>query len=152
MWIIQNNKLTNTTFITDFPTKFIVLPFPKLLWRVENGRLTHEFLPDEISEKTVTKPYPKALWRIDDDILYHELLPLEKPSGAFMNAVRLEYVRIPESVRKIGRYAFAGTALRKVKIPSDCEYYETSFPENCAVEFYENIAENGSSEEKTIYV
>ncbi|MDE5619002.1 MAG: leucine-rich repeat domain-containing protein [Ruminococcus sp.] len=58
-----------------------------------------------------------------------------------MNTVSLEYLRIPESVRKIGRYAFFNTALRKVRNSSECEYYETSFPEKCTVEFYE---ENGN--------
>ncbi len=123
-------------------------------WYYSNDRLTHEDMPDA-PEKAMSKPYPKALWRIDDDIPYHELLPLEKPSGAFMNAVKLEYVRIPTSVQKIGRYAFTNTALRKVSIPSDCEYSETSFPENCLIEFYgesKKIAEYGQLYDSNGYV
>lgn len=111
-----------------------------ICWYYSNDRLTHEDMPDA-SEKAMKKPYPKALWRTDTGIPYHELFPIEKPCGAFMNAVSLEYVRIPESVRKIGRYAFFNTAMRKVRISSECEYYKTSFPEKCTVEFYE---ENGN--------
>lgn len=114
-----------------------------LKWYYSNDRLTHEDMPDA-PEKAMKKPYPKALWRIDGrspNMPYHELFPIEKPCGAFMNAVKLEYVRIPESVRKIGRYSFFNTALRKIRISSECEYYETSFPEKCNVEFYE---ENGN--------
>lgn len=100
-------------------------------------------------EKAVTKPYPSSLWRIDEsvsDLPYHELMSLEIPAGAFMGAENLEYVRIPETVRKIGRYAFADTALQKVKISSDCRYYGTSFPENCTVEFYGSVSDEHSGQ------
>jgi len=53
-----------------------------------------------------------------------------------MNCSALSYVEIPRSCKYIGRFAFAGTALRKVKIAADCTYYDTSFPEGCEVEFY----------------
>lgn len=94
-------------------------------------------------------PYPAALWRIDSlspNMPYHELMPVEKPVGAFMNAVNLEHVRIPETVCKIGRYAFAGTALSKVRISSECEFFKTSFPENCLIEFYGNLSEKHSEQ------
>ena len=110
-----------------------------LKWYYSNDRLTHDDMTPA-TEKAMKKPYPHALWRIDGispNMPYHELFPIEKPSGAFMNAVNLEYVHIPESVRKIGRYAFFNTVLRKVRISSECEYYETSFPEECTIEFYE---------------
>lgn len=110
-------------------------------WHYEDGELYHDDLT-RAPEKAMTNPYPKALWRIDNDIPYHELLPIEKPSGAFMNAKNLEYVRIARSVQKIGKYAFTNTALRKVKISAECEYSDTSFPENCLIEFYDK---NGST-------
>ncbi len=85
---------------------------------------------------------PKMRWRItpgvNNGLPYHELLPLEKPSGAFMNAVNLEYVHIPRSCKKIGEWAFTNTKLRRVRISEDCEYYPTSFPKGCEIEFYNN--------------
>lgn len=135
MWIVENNRLTNTKFTENFPEKVVEKPYPKLLWRIENGRLIHEFLPDEIPEKAVKKPYPKALWRIRES-LTHELLPTYTPPGAFENAEKLQKIIIPESVKKIGSFSFSGTALKTVKIASDCEYSESSFPENCTINFF----------------
>jgi hypothetical protein len=56
--------------------------------------------------------------------------------GAFVNATNLRYVRIPETVKKIGEYAFRNTALISVTIARDCEYYPTSFPDGCVINFY----------------
>lgn len=70
------------------------------------------------------KEYPK----------YSHLNPLRV--GAFANATKLKYVRIPETVKKIGEYAFRNTALTSVTIARDCEYYPTSFPDGCAINFY----------------
>ncbi len=135
MWIIENNRLTNTKF-TEYSTKKAVIPpFPETLWRTESGRLTHGFLLDEIPENSVEKPFPKSLWRIRDS-LTHELLPTYTPLGAFENAGKLQKITIPESVKKIGKFGFSGTALKVVKIASDCEYSESSFPENCTINFY----------------
>lgn len=56
--------------------------------------------------------------------------------GAFANAIMLKKVSIPESVKRIGQYAFRNTALTSVTIASDCEYYPTSFPDGCVINFY----------------
>ena len=108
----------------------------------EDGYPTNTAFPDS-PEKPFSKPYPKNLWRIypdiNDNYPFHALMPDFKdaePAGAFMNAASLEYVYVPPTVRKIGRYAFAGTALKSVTIPTGCLYYETSFPENCEINFY----------------
>jgi hypothetical protein len=57
--------------------------------------------------------------------------------GAFCDATDLEEIRIPPSVTRIGPYAFAGTKLKKVKIAYSCIFYDSSFPEDCEIEFYE---------------
>lgn len=83
------------------------------------------------------KPYPLSLWRVDNEILTNELiesLPLDV--GAFANATQLRKVSIPKSVKKIGKYSFRNTRLTSVTIARDCEYYPTSFPDNCTVRFY----------------
>lgn len=64
-----------------------------------------------------------------EHILSSEVIKL----GAFANATHLTAVEIPESVKSIGRYSFANTALKTVTLAEDCTYYETSFPENCVV-------------------
>lgn len=118
-----------------------------IVWYMGSDGLptTDEFLP--FPENPLAGELPKMLWRIDpavnDGLPYHELLPLEKPSGAFMNAANLEYVYIPRSCKKIGAFAFSNTKLRRVKIAADCEYYPTTFPKGCEIEFYEGGGEYG---------
>lgn len=147
-WYIDKNGDLHCDDMPYAPAKSTEKPYPLALWRIDDGDIPYHGLFPEIPEKAVSKPYPKALWRIDylsPNLPYHALMPLEIPAGAFMNAVNLEYARIPETVRKIGRWAFTNTALHKVRISSECEYYETSFPENCVIEFYgKSVSEHSS--------
>lgn len=84
--------------------------------------------------------YPDILWRVDgvtnQGMIYSPLIPGMTLSGAFKDVVTLKQVTIPHSCQRIGPVAFAGTSLREVTIPADCEYSETSFPEGCEVHFY----------------
>lgn len=98
----------------------------------------------EIPEGAIEKPYPRAMWQIDENINnglpFVELFPglSAVVSGAFMNAVNLRSVYIPESVKKIGSLSFRNTALKRVKIAADCEFSDTSFPDGCEVERYDD--------------
>ncbi len=76
-------------------------------------------------------------FRFVGDTLTHNMQSSVQRSGAFYNATNLIEVQIPETVKSIGRFAFANTNLNKVKIASDCVYYDTSFPRDCEIEFYE---------------
>lgn len=76
-------------------------------------------------------------FRFVGDTLTHNMQTSVLRSGAFYNATNLIEVQIPESVKTIGRFAFAKTNLKKVKIASDCVYYDTSFPKDCEIEFYD---------------
>lgn len=139
MWIVDGT-LTNTLF-PSVPEKSAEKPYPKALWRVENGQITTDIFP-EIPEKSAGKTYPKALWRINPlyngGMPYHELLPDVDDLGAFANATKLKKVYIPKTVKKIGEFAFRNTKLKSVTIAKDCEYYSTSFPDNCVVKFYDD--------------
>lgn len=108
-------------------------------WYMGADYPTNDKFP-ELPAAAMNKPYPKALWRIDPQINggypYHELLPEVPLLGAFANAVNLKTVRIPETVKTIGRYAFRNTQLTSVTIARDCEYSPTSFPDGCVVNFY----------------
>ena len=81
--------------------------------------------------------YKHSSWEIVNGVLTNVDIPTTNPIGAFCNCVNLENVSIPESVKHIGPYAFYNTKLKKVKIASDCVYYDTSFPRDCEIEFYE---------------
>lgn len=116
-WYIGDDGLPDNDGFIPFPDDPLAGEIPKMRWRITPG--------------------------INNALPYHELLPLEKASGAFMNAVNLENVYIPRSCKKIGEWAFTNTKLRRVKISADCEYYPTSFPEGCEIEFYGGGGEFG---------
>lgn len=85
------------------------------------------------------RPYPYGKWyRGSDGQLKTRGLPniLIDTQGAFNECPNLIYVKIPESVKSIGRYAFRDTNLKSVVIASDCNYYPTSFPLGCKIHFY----------------
>ena len=111
-WIVEDNRLTNIDLPGPLTGNYIQAPYPPFWWYVENGRLTHAGLP----EKTLV--------------------------GAFLGCSNLKTAKIPESVKNIGSHAFAGTALKNVKIASDCSYSDSSFPEGCIIENYQEV-QNG---------
>lgn len=84
-------------------------------------------------------PYPAGMWVLDDnDILTNSMLPevLIDYQGAFNKCAHLVEVTIPKTVKSIGKWSFRETLLTSVTIASDCTYYDTSFPENCVINFY----------------
>lgn len=107
------------------------------MWTLdENDILTNENLPNPIDWQP---PYPAGMWVLDDnDILTNSMLPeaLIDYQGAFNKCAHLVEVTIPKTVKSIGEWSFRETALTSVTIASDCTYYDTSFPENCVINFY----------------
>lgn len=79
-------------------------------------------------------------WHINPNINngfpYNVLTPNYISLGAFANATQLINVVIPKSCKRIGHEAFRNTQLTSVTIARDCEYYPTSFPDGCVVNFY----------------
>lgn len=136
--VIQNSDNTAIS-PADVASVTLVAIVENAWYMSEDGYPKYSLFP-ELPTSAMRKPYPKALWRIDSLINnsypYHELLPEVPLLGAFANAVNLKTVRIPETVKTIGRYAFRNTQLTSVTIASDCEYYDTSFPDGCIINFY----------------
>lgn len=126
----------------DLASLTVELSLPGQWYFDEDGNLTNtDFIT--LPSMPFVGDSPLTEWRIDPDINngmpYVPLmlcLPVLAHTGAFMDCANLSYVEIPHSCKSIGRYAFAGTALKKVKIAADCTYYDTSFPEDCEIEFY----------------
>lgn len=107
------------------------------LWYIESGSLTHSDLPTPIAN-VMTEPFPPGWWYIENGRLTHSALPEPLSTGAFSGCTNLRQVSIPRSVKFIGAYAFADTALASVRIASDCTYSATSFPEGCTISFYDS--------------
>ena len=82
---------------------------------------------------------PASMWVLNhEEIIVNGLIPdpLIDDQGAFNKCTHLVEVEIPASVTSIGRYSFRETQLKKVKISSNCTYYDTSFPDDCVISFY----------------
>ena len=123
---------------------YIVYEYCKIIYErgefhAAEPHLLTEDMPADVPE-LFAEDYPDILWRVDgytnEGMIYSPLIPGMTLSGAFKDVVTLEQVTIPHSCQRIGPVAFAGTSLRAVTIPADCEYSETSFPEGCEVHFY----------------
>ena len=116
------------------------------IWTVLDGRLMHSDLPEPLTGNYIQAPYPPFWWYVENGRLKTPALPAPAHTGAFYGCSQLATAHIPKSVKRIGEYAFAGTALTKVKIASDCTYYPTSFPDGCEIEFYpddnESVGDN----------
>lgn len=105
-WIISDNQIINTDFIT-------------------------------LPQKPFDGDSPNMMWKLYGVSTLRSPLMIAPPLlGAFANASNLSQVSIPRSVKFIGKTAFRGTQLTSVTIASDCTYFDTSFPEGCAVNFY----------------
>lgn len=110
-------------------------PTPYSVMTISNGeypKYSHLNLIPYIQE-----PYPIAVSIIRNDEYPHyaHLNPMD--TGAFCWAANLEKVVIPESCKYIGVTAFRHTKLKEATIAKDCVYFDTSFPEDCEIKFYE---------------
>lgn len=134
-WIVEDNRLTHIELSEPLTGKYIVEPYPPFWWYVQDGRLTHVGLPEPIST-IMSEPYPPFWWYVQDGKLIHVGLPERVNLGAFADCTNLRRVIIPPSVKYIGEYAFANTALTSVTIARDCEFFPTSFPPRCIINYY----------------
>ena len=141
MWKVVNNKLTHDDLPEPLTGNYIQPPYPPFWWYANDGKLTHDGLPEPIST-IMSEPYPPFWWYVENGRLTHAGLPEKILVGAFLGCSNLKTAKIPESVKNIGSHAFAGTALKKVKIASDCSYSDSSFPEGCIIENYQEV-QNG---------
>ena len=128
-WYIENNRLTHADLPELLPR--LSPPYPPGVWYIENRRLTHADLPELLPR--LLPPYPPGIWYVQNGKLIHSALPEVLLKGAFCNCSELRTVIIPSTVTYIGPYAFYGTVLRKVVLPDECRYFDTSFPPHCIV-------------------
>ena len=103
---------------------------------VDENRLTNIDLPEPLTGKYISEPYPPFMWYVDENRLKRSNLPERVNLGAFADCTNLRRVIIPPSVKYIGEYAFANTALTSVTIARDCEFFPTSFPPRCIINYY----------------
>lgn len=134
---LQNNDEYPIPYLTPLEPISLTPPYPYLSMLIDDDYPYPDPKPQDIT--TLTPPYPYCCLiqkqneypknYTDFDLIF---------LGAFCNAKNLTSIQIPKTVKKIGEYSFTNTKLTEVTISSDCEYFETSFPPNCIVKFYEN--------------
>lgn len=116
-------------------------PYPKGIWQQNNS---YPYLPVDANDvvEVLSEPLPQGIYtQKKGEYPRHGSLELIR-LGAFTYASNLEEVVIPESVKYIGEWAFRFTKLKEVTISSDCQYFDTSFPEGCIINYYGNIESN----------
>lgn len=136
-WIQGEDLLPYNENFIPMPEKALSEP-PDAIFRIdETDDLPHTNLAPVLNIPALTKPFPNAVFRIEPgemgNIPFNKLPPNCPALGAFANANNLSLVRIPNTVKSIGENSFTFTKLTSVQIASDCEYYDTSFPEGCIV-------------------
>jgi hypothetical protein len=133
-WIVHNNELINTSH-PKMSKKAFIEPYPTSLWVVKDGELTNGLIP-KVSKKAFIHPMPNSLWYVNENnILTNNLIPDNVPNlGAACNAKNLVEVKIPNSCKYIGEYAFNNTQLTHIEIPYGCKFYSTSFPKESIIE------------------
>ena len=137
MWYVADGKLAHDNLSEPLTGNYIQPPYPPFWWYANDGKLTHNGLPEPIST-IMSEPYPPFWWYVENGRLTHAGLPEKTLVGAFLGCTNLRRVIIPRSVRYIGEYTFRNTQITQVTINSNCTYSDTSFPENCIVNFYNN--------------
>lgn len=136
VWYLEDGKLTHFALPDTVSYEFSP-PIPAVWWSVEDGVLTTAVLPPADTHNYVEYPYPINIWTIDENSDFaHAGMPDMSNVGTFMGSRSLNSIVIPETVKYIGEYAFANTTLVNVKIASDCQYSETSFPPGCTIDNY----------------
>lgn len=143
-FIIINNKNSGYPCIEELdeiPGILLKSPYFAGVFLQNNDKNSgYPFIKDsnEIPDVKMLFPYPHGFMICSSDVNdgYPHVPQLYNFAGAFENVQTLENIRIPPTVKKIGKKSFAGTSLKKVKISADCTYYATSFPTDCTIEFY----------------
>ena len=111
-------------------------PYPKTMWYIaENPNDIKTAATKDYHTPCFDFPYPASMWYIStnpNDVKTAVTKEYEE-MGAFYKAFTLQEIVIPESVKSIGAYSFAETALTEVTLADDCTYYSTSFPPDCEI-------------------
>ena len=128
-------------FASDVNQTLPLLPYdvinkPLSAWYItDNDTIDADIIPTFMPW---VEPYPMGVWYIDNnDKLEMTNYSTIVKRGAFTNCETLTHVDIPDSVTKIGRYAFTNTGLTEVTISRNCTYYPTSFPNGCQINYSE---------------
>lgn len=133
-WQIENDIFTHGALPTMIPE--LVQPYPPGVWWIENDTFAHVLLPTMIPY--LVQPYPPGVWWIENNTFKQSLLPESIISGAFAGCASLIQAVIPRTVESLGSQSFMNTGLLSVTISPNCSYFDTTFPEDCTVEFYSN--------------
>lgn len=108
-------------------------PYPTGIFRSNGG---YPYLPNRSRIEVISDPLPECIFSLKSgEYPRFPRLNLIK-MGALNGATTLKNVQIPQSCKSLGQYSFNGTNIEQVTISSDCTYSETTFPETCNINFY----------------
>lgn len=128
IWIVTENMFpkifqTNDYCMFNYDSLYTV-------WVVDgvNTPYTYSIYPLTFSYDNIYTP-----WKFDTDSKSYPVVQLLRTLGAFSHSLNLKSIDIPNTVQSIGTYAFTHTLLNSVTISNNCDYSETSFPQNCTI-------------------
>lgn len=107
-------------------------PNPSALFNSRTDDLP--YIPMLNIQNILQKPYPNTLFIIEKNKpSYPRYFPNPLvPIGIGCNS-SIEELVVPPSMKEISDYAFYGSNLQEVTLPSNCKYYPFSFPQDCIV-------------------
>lgn len=109
--------------IVDEPTgrddlTMFMSPYPSSFWSMgSNNKLTLGILPTPIISPKFVQPFPASFWWYDGTFevnrLRDTLIPSALPYGACIDCTNMEELKLPRTVKKIGRNTFTNTSLKE---------------------------------------
>lgn len=117
-------------------------PYPPFFWTVNpnenNGYVNIRSVTDE-ETKMISEPVPPFFWTVNPNENHGYVgichIP-NKMMGAFANST-LQAVEVTPNLSAIGEYAFEESHISEITISDECSYYDTSFPEGCDVNTFD---------------
>lgn len=103
-------------------------------WELDSsGNLFLLGIHDEVLPDTDSPPPTKWLLDENNNLTMPILKEVDNDLGAFANAESLKTIILPDSVETLGKLTYRDTLLSSVELPTNCQYHEKTFPENCSV-------------------
>lgn len=138
----QTSPINGLMTVRAIDSDLLEPPYPASFWYCDFdlNRLNLGLVAVPIDSDLLEYPYPASFWYCDlvENRDNNSVLPKEVPLGAFIGCDNLQEVKIARSLQTLGKWSFIETDLTSVTIPQNCTFFNTTFPEDCVIHYYDN--------------